>query len=419
MLDRVVHKIASYRLQEKAITVRVKSGSIKTSEPDIKCLMELRLIECFWETLKAIAKRDSVVETWVHVVFRGSHVQHRTSVANSGKLIHTALSLYDKQVILLNLILRGYEGVPSKEFKYERIQESGVLLFVRFVIVRMLSKITSLLRVILRKQEIWRTGIVSEIDFPPTGVKSKEISTLDGFNADPFLFTNNDEKFIFVETMNNGKGEIHSGKIFNGQICISGAALVESFHLSFPFVFEYENSIYLLPESSAANQIRLYKTTNFPSEWSLHCLLMEDISSVDSFLIHKSDTWFLFTNLSSGLVSEFGSELWLFTSDSLTSNNWAIHPKSPISMEAEYSRNGGYYKKEGAEYRVNQIPGFSRYGFGLRINKIEELSLRTYVESKEELILGGFNESHTGNHHLSYSDGMYAFDFTSLGKNKK
>ena len=36
-----------------------------------------------------------------------------------------------------------------------------------------------------------------------------------------------------------------------------GTALEESFHLSFPYIFEFNNDIYMVPESSKNRDIRL------------------------------------------------------------------------------------------------------------------------------------------------------------------
>lgn len=36
------------------------------------------------------------------------------------------------------------------------------------------------------------------------------------------------------------------------------------FHLSYPHIFEYENEMYMIPETKEAREIQLYKATEFP-----------------------------------------------------------------------------------------------------------------------------------------------------------
>jgi hypothetical protein len=81
-------------------------------------------------------------------------------------------------------------------------------------------------------------------------------------------------------------------------------------------------------------------------------------------------------------------------------------------MEARKSRNAGYFEKEGIFYRVNQLPGFSKYGYGVAINRITTLDTECYVEIQEDKIVGGYLSEHTGTHHLNYADGYFALDFS-------
>jgi hypothetical protein len=83
-------------------------------------------------------------------------------------------------------------------------------------------------------------------------------------------------------------------------------------------------------------------------------------------------------------------------------------------MDGMKARNGGFFKKDGELFRVSQIPKFSKYGFGISLNRITELTPTTYQEEKFVEYLGGFFKGQTGNHHLSYSDGYYGVDYSAM-----
>ena len=44
---------------------------------------------------------------------------------------------------------------------------------------------------------------------------------------------------------------------------------------TFPFIFESQESIFMIPETSQSKEIRLYKCKEFPFSWELECVLMK------------------------------------------------------------------------------------------------------------------------------------------------
>ena len=48
-----------------------------------------------------------------------------------------------------------------------------------------------------------------------------------------------------------------------------GTALEEPWHLSYPFVYSWNGSVYMVPESSSQGVLNLYRATDFPLHWKL------------------------------------------------------------------------------------------------------------------------------------------------------
>ena len=219
------------------------------------------------------------------------------------------------------------------------------------------------------------------------------------FWADPFLHTRGGRTFCFVEDLDGRtkRGRIAVLEVAGGRLLERGIALEEPFHLSFPFLFEHGGELYMCPESSEAREIRVYRCVEFPLKWRLERTLMRGVSAADTMLFEKGGRWWMLTNIDEADTGDHCSELYLFSADSPLSANWTPHRHNPILVDSIGGRNGGLIRDGERLYRIGQCQGFDRYGEGLRVYEIREISESRYVE---ELV----GERIHGTHHLS-SDG--------------
>ncbi len=104
--------------------------------------------------------------------------------------------------------------------------------------------------------------------------------------ADPFLFEKDGKTFLFVEMFDNQTetGVIGYSELINGEFTKPKVILKEKFHLSYPYIFEKNGDIYIMPESHNDNCIRLYKATAFPDKWEKSQVLIDNINTVDTVL---------------------------------------------------------------------------------------------------------------------------------------
>jgi hypothetical protein len=114
--------------------------------------------------------------------------------------------------------------------------------------------------------------------------------------ADPFCFENNDRIFIFMEVKNVWDKPAYIGvsEIVNGRAQKVFKALAEPFHLAYPNLFEFKNNIYMIPETSAVDQLRLYRAVDFPLKWEIDTILLESVKYVDCSLLYLNNAIFLF-----------------------------------------------------------------------------------------------------------------------------
>ncbi|EPS72158.1 hypothetical protein M569_02599, partial [Genlisea aurea] len=209
------------------------------------------------------------------------------------------------------------------------------------------------------------------------------------FVADPFLYVQGDVLYLFFETKNptTRQGDIGVAKSVDGGATWRpiGIALDEEWHLSYPYVFEYDGNIYMMPESSEKGDLRLYRATEFPLKWTLEKVVMRK-PMVDAFIIRREGKFWIFGSDHSRIGSVKNGELEIWHSHSL-SGHWRPHRGNPIRNGARRlgARNGGRpFVYNGSLYRIGQDCG-ETYGRGIRVFRVEVLTGREFREVEVEV----------------------------------
>lgn len=159
------------------------------------------------------------------------------------------------------------------------------------------------------------------------------------FVADPFIMiARRSVWYMFFEVMNDDtrQGDIGLATSHDGlKWTYERIVLDEPFHLSYPYVFEWKNAYYMVPESRQAGAVRLYRADPFPIRWvPVATLLHGDF--VDPSVVNYKGKWWLFVAHGKG-----SNVLRLYHADTLE-GPYTEHPKSPIiSDNARIARPAG------------------------------------------------------------------------------
>jgi hypothetical protein len=184
--------------------------------------------------------------------------------------------------------------------------------------------------------------------------------------------------------------------------------LEKEYHLSYPFVFEYEGQIYMLPETSANKTIEVYRATTFPFKWELHNVLMKGVNAVDTTLVEYGGNWWMFSIM--GIEDAPNEEqLFLFYSDN-PFGPWTAHRCNPFISDCRRGRQAGrlfFYK--GSLYRPSQESTKHR-GYALSINRITRLDKEVYQEEQVARILPEWHKDVLATHTLNSDGGMTVID---------
>ena len=207
--------------------------------------------------------------------------------------------------------------------------------------------------------------------------------------ADPFVIEKNGRYFVFFEELPYAAGKAHISMIeldASGKASPAQKVLETGYHLSYPFVFEHEGQIYMIPETGRNRTVELYRCIDFPLAWRLERVLIEGLRLVDATLHRGPDRWWMFANSAAGESRMFDDELHVFHADRLL-GEWKPHPKNPVKSDARSARPAGrLFQRDGALIRPAQIC-VPRYGAGLALQRVTRLTPHEYAERQVERLL--------------------------------
>ena len=213
----------------------------------------------------------------------------------------------------------------------------------------------------------------------------------DRYYADPFLLSEGDADYVLVEEFEyrRGKGVICSLDLRAGSPGSTRRLALEcEHHLSYPFTFELDGATYMVPESSAAGTIELYRAERLPDRWVHERVLMSGVEAADTTIFEDAGLLWMFTSLAvAGAPST--DELFLFWATSLD-GEWMPHPLNPVVSDVRRARPAGrVFGCEGDILRPAQDCSL-RYGGGIVICRVDVLSTTDYRETEIGRLDGGW-----------------------------
>jgi hypothetical protein len=207
----------------------------------------------------------------------------------------------------------------------------------------------------------------------------ESVSNVDAkFVADPFMVANDAGWYMFFEVLNTqrGQGEIGLATSDNGfDWTYRQIVLTEPFHLSYPYVFEWRDDYYMVPETLPAGAVCLYKAEEFPTRWSLAGRLIEG-AFADPSIFRFENRWWMFA---CSTPYEHDTLRLFFAEDLL--GPWQEHAGSPIVNGNKcQARPAGRILQLGEKiirFAQDCVPD---YGSQVRAFEISTLTESSYVE---------------------------------------
>ena len=231
------------------------------------------------------------------------------------------------------------------------------------------------------------------------------------FWADPFVVERDKKYYVFFEELPFATHRAHISvlEIDNNGVWSSARPVIQQpYHMSYPFVFEDQGELYMIPETGENRTIEMYRCTEFPDKWEFDTVLMSDIRAVDTTLHFQDDKWWMFVSLAEKNLRNRDS-CHIFFSENFR-GPWTPHPENPIKLDVENARMGGhFFRRNGKLYRPAQNCG-ERYGRSLKINEVLELNENQYRERLVAEISPDWDPMMLGTHTLNRAGRLTVID---------
>ena len=112
--------------------------------------------------------------------------------------------------------------------------------------------------------------------------------------ADPFAIFRNGTWYLFFELFQRNS-EIAAIGASSSKDLVHwnplGIVLTQPHHLSYPFVFEHDGQVYMMPESKSVKRVDLYRAIEFPFRWEFEKTILRGRFMDCSMVQHAGKYW--------------------------------------------------------------------------------------------------------------------------------
>ncbi|MEG1210278.1 MAG: hypothetical protein RSE29_04060 [Leclercia sp.] len=231
------------------------------------------------------------------------------------------------------------------------------------------------------------------------------------FQADPFIIDKGDLLYVFYEAFSfvNSKGVLRC-RILNKDLLEIDDVKLEGFddlkcHLSFPFLFQNDGKLFMIPESAERKEVILFQSVDFPVRWEKVKVLVSDMAVTDNvaFELHGKN-YLVSTTLDNEMVIHTSEDImgdWTLISPDLNVCN--VHPRGA----------GAPYTVNDKTYIFTQECNPEMYGKSIFIKELTNLTADKYEEKLVGKISSSINNS-DGIHTLNFTDNYIVYDTKHL-----
>lgn len=225
--------------------------------------------------------------------------------------------------------------------------------------------------------------------------------------ADPFLCEAAGSQFLLFEEVATGqsRGRLGCVEVLKDGSCSEMKIILERpYHLSYPCVVPRNGDLFLLPESSEAGRVDIYRFSNFPWEVELVSSPIEGVALVDTTPVFIDDHWYFFTTT----IEPF-METVLFSATRLE-GPWSLHPCNPVSTSVRNSRSAGQlFWRDGRLFRPTQDCSV-RYGYAVAVTEVTKLTPSEFEERQVSYVPPSWRPDLLGTHTWNESSRFQVLD---------
>jgi len=207
--------------------------------------------------------------------------------------------------------------------------------------------------------------------------------------ADPFAIYREGAWYLFFELFQFGSRQAVIGASRSEDLIHwepLGVVLEQPHHLSYPFVFEHDGQVYMMPESKPVKRVDIFRAVEFPHKWTFEKTILRGRLMDCSMVEHQGRYW-IFAGWRSHGLKLFHSQHPL--------GPWRSHwlPFLYVNSKTSSRPGGRPVKHENNLIRFSQ-DSTDHYGQQLRAWKVTRMNRLWYSEEPlhRQPILAGSGE---------------------------
>ena len=240
----------------------------------------------------------------------------------------------------------------------------------------------------------------------------------DRFWADPFPYERRGRRYLFIEELLFATQLGHISVMEwtdSGRWSAPTKVLARPYHLSYPFLFEWEGTLFMLPETGANRSVEVYRCHRFPDDWRLESVLLDKVYAVDATLSQIDGRWWMFVTQAEDYTEPY-DELHLYYADT-PFGPWIAHGSNPVKSDVRSARPAGnLFRHQNRLIRPAQECA-PLYGSAIVLNEIQRLDTSAFIERPLARVSPNWMPNLLGCHTFNRSQNVTAIDgFMSIPK---
>ncbi|MFQ5691325.1 MAG: hypothetical protein ACE5HQ_13780 [Gemmatimonadota bacterium] len=238
------------------------------------------------------------------------------------------------------------------------------------------------------------------------------VPPLDRHWADPFPVERDGRYYIFCEEYVYREAragiavfEVSGDRPPRGPTTV----LKPEYHVSYPFVFRWKGTDFLMPETAAAGRLEVYRARRFPEDWELESSSPLESPLTDPTPVEVEGRWWMFANLRTEPEGLWDRDLHLFHGPSPL-GPWESHPRNPVKSDLANARPAGRLFWHGGELFRPAQDSSRGYGYAVVINRVERLTPLDYEERPVARLEPDWARGLVGTHTMNWSGRLFTID---------
>jgi hypothetical protein len=210
------------------------------------------------------------------------------------------------------------------------------------------------------------------------------------FYADPFPAIHAGRTYLFLEDFDHrlGRGVISAVEFDRrGPAGTPRPVLDTGSHASYPFVFEYRDEMWMVPETCTDATVDLYRATAYPDRWIKEATLLRGIVASDATLFEHAGRWWMLATVQ-GDAGSYSDVLHAWSADTPL-GPWCAHARNPILVDIASARPAGHVVRRGGRM-IRPVQNCTNgYGTALGLAEITRLDDEAFEQRVDVMLWPG------------------------------